>query len=166
MYVCIYTKMSKLIPVRGLKEIIDPSYRYKMEAINTTQQSGKLVITNLNEVGKSITFNNLDGKNQGKENKPKMIVEYLKKRFGIAIKCDKELTKVFIKGVTQGELQNAVYEFIEYFVICPTCKNPETILSKKKYSVYIKCQACSHHDKVQSPNKIVDKLLDSYLKML
>lgn len=162
--------MSKkiLINIRGLEDNIDPSYRYKMEAINIVQQRGKSVITNINEIGMNLTTEPKikDNTKYKPENKAKMLIEFFKKKFSIPIKCDKNLTKVELKGVTREELQNAIYEFIEYFVICPTCQNPETILSKDKNNIYITCQACSHHDKIKNNNKMVSKLLENYLKIL
>lgn len=155
--------MSKktLINIRGLEEIIDHSYRYKMEPITVVQQKVKSVITNINEISRNLTTNK-----NSKEDKGKMLIEFFKKKFSIPIKCNKDLTKVELKGVTQGELQNAIYEFIEYFVTCPTCRNPETTLSKDKGNIYIMCQACSHYDKLNNTNKTVQKLMDSYLKIL
>lgn len=156
------SKSKMLINIRGLEDIIDPSYRYKMEHINTTQQKGKIIITNINDIAKNLTVQNVKEHND----KSKMIIEFLKKKFSVAIKCDKELTKVELKGVTEEELQIAIYEFIEYFVICPICRNPETILSKKNSNLYITCQACSYHDKIKDNNKIITRVWDSFLKIL
>ena len=152
------------INVRGLNEVVDPSYRYKMEPINAVQQKGKLVITNIKEIGRNLTVQNYS--DTSKEDKSQMLIEFFKKKFSTPIKCDKELSKIELKGVSADELQNAIYEFIEYFVICPTCGNPETILSKEKSNIFITCQACSHHDKIKNSNKMVSKLWDNFLKIL
>lgn len=161
--------MKTLINIRGIENLVDQSYRYKMEPINIVQQKGKTVITNLREIGKSLTVQSLSCNHKGNnaiEDKTKMLIEFFKKKFSTPIKSDNELTKIELKGVTRDELQCAIYEFIEYFVICPTCKNPETVLSLDRSNIFITCQACSHHDKIINTNKIVSKVWDNYLKML
>lgn len=160
--------MSKLfISIRGINDIIDPSYRYKMEALNILQNKGKFVITNINEIGLNLSSSYHKNKSHNNDNcYSKMLIEFFKKKFGIAIKCNKDLTKVELKGISHAELQNAVYEFIEYFVICPTCNNPETNLYKHKSDIYITCNACSYNNKLDNKNKIFDKLKDNYLKII
>lgn len=152
--------MSKII-VRGLTEIIDPFYRYKMEPLNVVQQGRDIiVITNINEVCRDISSDQNDA-----SNKTKMLIELIKKKFSIPIKCNKNFDRLELKGVTANDLQNTVFEFIEYFVLCPTCRNPETTLSKKSNEIYIKCRACSHYDKIKITNKLIAKIYDGYLKI-
>ena len=148
-----------LITVRGLTEIIDPYYRYKMEPVNVIQQKGKLLVTNITDIAKNLSTD----KNSANV-KTKMIIEFFKTKFSTSITY-KDINKLEIKGVTRDDLQNAVYEFIEYFVLCPSCQNPETLLFKENSNIYMKCQACSHNDKLKS-NKMVMKLWDCYAKLL
>lgn len=156
------------INIRGFENIVDFSYRYKMAPVNTVSQKGKLVITNIKDISHDLTTQHTvsNAFDVAQQDKCKMLIEFLKKRFSTPIKCDKLLTKVELKGVSQDEIQNAVYEFIEYFIICPSCKNPETALSKEKTYIYMSCHACSHHAKINSNNKMISKLWDSYLKIL
>lgn len=146
----------KLINVRGLdgKNDIDPTFRYKMQPIILVKQKTKEVITNINEIGASL------------DRHPKMIVEFLKKRFSKQMIYSEELNKIEVKSMAQDDLQKAIYEFIEYFVLCPTCRNPETALKKKKDNLFIKCKACSHNDQVKINNKVVSKTVDGVTKLI
>jgi len=54
-------------------------------------------------------------------------------------------TCTIVKGKhTEKELDKALDEFIKKFVLCPTCKLPETRISVKKGQVRIKCASCGH----------------------
>lgn len=144
--------MSKQINVRGLVPIIDTFYRYKMPSIIIVNQKTKYVITNMNELAQSL------------QRDPNMIIDYLKKKFSVSMTFNKDLNTVEFKGIQIELIQEAVYEFIEYYVLCPSCRNPETVLSNKKSIMYIKCNACSHNDKLKSTASIVNKTVDMIIK--
>ena len=149
--------MSKKVNVRGLKEIIDPTYRYMMPQVIVTVQRTKSVIANIGEIAKSL------------DRKPEIIVEFLKKKLGVALKYNKDDDKIEIKSIHQSVVQEAIHEFIEYFVLCQSstsCRNPETVLSVKKNEMYITCKACGYSDKVKMANKTVNKVYDGLIKML
>ena len=145
---------SKKINVRGLEEVDDPSYRYRMTPIQVTVQKTKSVLTNLKEVAKDL------------ERDPRMLIEYFKKRFGISLKYEESKDRAEVKGVDQDQFQTAVYEFIQFFVLCPTCRNPETVLSKRGEVLSIACKACSHSDVVDVSNRAVSKAVDGILRVL
>lgn len=144
--------MSRNINVRGLKENNDPSYRYRMPSVSINKQKTKMVIINLKEIGASL------------DRDPHFIVYFLKNKFGTQMKYNSEENRVEFKGLEPEQIQDAIFEFIEYFVLCPTCNNPETTLSNKKNNMYIACKACSHNDKVSLTNKIVEKVCDTLVK--
>lgn len=145
--------MSK-INVRGLTPIDDPCYRYRMPTLSIVNQKTKIVIININELAKAL------------ERDPSMIVDFLKKKFSVAMTYNSTDNTVEFKGVQTELLQEAIYEFIEYYVLCPTCRNPETVLSNKKNTVYINCNACSHYDKLNCTPKIVGKTIDVIIKRI
>ncbi|AYV75986.1 MAG: translation initiation factor 2 subunit beta [Terrestrivirus sp.] len=144
--------MSKSINVRGLTENIDPTYRYRMPPIQITKQKTKSVITNIKEVCKAL------------DRDPLILVDYFKKKFSTPMNVDLDENRVELKSIEQNELQNAIFEFIEYFILCPTCRNPETDLSNKKTTLYIKCRACSHYGPLQMHNKLVNKVSEYIVK--
>ena len=144
--------MSKQINVRGLEPVIDSFYRYKMPTVNIVNQKTKSIITNINEIAQSI------------ERNPNMIVDFLKKKFSTSMNYNKNDNTVEFKGAEIDLIQDAIYEFIEYYVLCPTCRNPETVLSNKKTGINIKCNACSHNDKLKTTASIVNKTIDMISK--
>ena len=105
------------INIRGLAENTDPLYRYTMEPIDIVNQRGKLVITNIRNIAQDLTAQNTISSDV----KARMLVDFFKKRLSTSIKCNSDMTQVELKGTTQVELQEFVFEFIEYFVLCPTC---------------------------------------------
>ena len=125
--------MSKKINVRGLTDNSDdPFYRYKMEKISCTDQKGKTVINNIDAIAKAI---NRD---------PKKMIDYFKKRVGTGMTF-KDGKVMISKKITTDELEKLLFEFIEYFVLCPTCRNPETILaSTTSGKIEMSCKACSY----------------------
>jgi translation initiation factor 5 len=146
--------MSRMINVRGLKENLDPSYRYKMPSVSINKQKTKMVMINLKEISASLSRH------------PIFILDFLKKKFSTGMKYDEKENRVEFKSLDIEQIQNAIFEFIEYFVLCPTCGNPETILSQKKNVIYIQCRACPHYDKVNISNKIVEKVCDTLAKYI
>jgi len=147
---------NKLINIRGLDTKIDSdmTFRYKMQPISVTMLRTKSAIVNISEVSQNL---NRD---------PKMLIEFFKKKLGIPMNYNSKDNRVEFKGVVQSELQNATYEFIQYYVLCPGCSNPETILCKKKSKLYIRCKACSYNDEVKTEPKIVSKTIDTITKLV
>lgn len=148
-----------MINLRGINDIVDPSYRYKMQPVDMVKQKSIYVIKNINQIAKNI------------DRDPKMIIEFLKKKLGVQINYNNELNSAEVKNVSHDQVQKSIYEFIQYYVLCPTCCNPETvlsktILSKKNSCVFIKCKACSHYDRIKTDNKIVSKTVNNIMKLL
>lgn len=124
--------MSKKINIRGLTDNSgDIFYRYKMEKLICIDQKGKTVVNNIDNIAKAI------------DRDPKNIANHFKKRLGTAmVYKDSKIT--ISKTVTVNELEQLLFEFIEYNVLCPVCKNPETIVTiNKKNKQEMTCKACS-----------------------
>jgi len=132
--------MSKQINVKGLTENDDPCYRYKMPQLVTTQQKTKTVIMNLKDISKSL------------DRDPILIINFFKNKFSIPINHKDD--KAELKGISQEQLQEGIFEFIECLVLCSTCKNPETIMDKG----YLDCKACGKRNKI-IVNKLTNKLI-------
>lgn len=126
--------MSK-INVAGLTESTDVHYRYKMNKLEVLFEKGKTVIKNLDKVSNDLK------RDQG------MIIFFFKRHFGASftLKDGKYSTA---KKISANEFQDALKEFIEYSVLCPTCRLPETHLSAIKTAVTVTCDCCGHNDKV------------------
>ena len=93
-------------PIRGKNEINDPSYRYKMHKLNFQRERTKTCITNLNIIAEDLKIPDQD-----------LIVSYFKKRLAIAI-TGKDDRVIITNDVSTPSIQTALYEFIEYFVLC------------------------------------------------
>jgi translation initiation factor 2 beta subunit (eIF-2beta)/eIF-5 len=144
--------MSK-INIAGLTESTDVHYRYKMNKLDVVSEKGKTVIKNLDKVSNDIK------RDQG------MIIFFFKRYFGASFTL-KDAKYSTAKKVSANEFQDALKEFIEYSVLCPTCKLPETHLSATKTDVTITCDCCGHNDKVNL-NTIVSKpMRDLYDHMM
>jgi translation initiation factor 5 len=123
--------MSKInqINIQGLKDIKDPLYRYKMNKVIVTKLKTTTELTNLHD----ICTNDL-------KRDPKQVLDYFKKKFGINFTL-KDKRIIATREFTQEEITTALREFIEYFILCPVCRLPETEYDK----LLIKCKCCSYH---------------------
>lgn len=141
--------MSK-INIQGIKDIDDSLYRYKMMKPVVTKLKTKTELSNLDAVCKDLNRT------------PHMLIEFLKKKFGTNfVQKDNKYTTT--KVLSYEEIMNTIREFIEYFVLCPNCKLPETecIIDKK---LNISCKCCSFSNDIVIKNKIVQKTIDSLIK--
>lgn len=140
-------------PIRGKTEINDISYRYKMEKLNLQKERTKTLITNLPKIAIDLKIPS-----------HYLIIVFLKKRLSIAI-TEKD-GKIFITNdVEKQSIQNALYEFIEYFVLCQKCHFPELQYVLEKNKVKTLCSSCGHQstiDNNQNTDKVI-KLLEAKL---
>ncbi|KAI5956287.1 TIF5 [Candida jiufengensis] len=110
----------------------DPFYRYKMPPIQSkTEGRGngiKTAIVNLAEVARAL-------------NRPP---SYLVKFFGYELGAQTQIDRFLVNGAHDtGELQDSLDGFINKFVLCGSCKNPETEISLKgKDTLERDCKAC------------------------
>jgi translation initiation factor 5 len=121
------------INIRGLKENDDPFYRYKMDSVIVKIQKGLTHVPNIDVICKDL------------DRDPKTIADFLKKKFGTSVTY-KNSELIIPKILSQTDLQEAIYEFIDKFVMCVKCNNPETVLSpEKKNSVNLSCKSCGNN---------------------
>jgi|LakMenE18May11ns_1017448.scaffolds.fasta_scaffold9935445_3 translation initiation factor 2 beta subunit (eIF-2beta)/eIF-5 len=126
---------SKTINIRGKKEIIDPFYRYKMGKVIITKEKTKIIFTNIDKIAKE-----LDRTSQE-------IVSFLKKFFGTSFTYSDGKANT-TKQLSQEELQNAIYEFIEINILCRKCSNPETEIVEEKNKKIMRCKACNNLENI------------------
>jgi translation initiation factor 5 len=107
--------------IRGLQDNLDPFYRYEMAVPNLEGNR----LTNLSQISKDL----------GRD--PVLIVAFFKAKFNAACTV-KGGVMVLPKMVTKQTLVEALYEFIEVFVLCPQCRLPETVLEGRN----LDCKAC------------------------
>jgi len=120
--------MSK-INIQGINNINDLFYRYKMSPLNVVKQRNKTVIDNLNKVAADL------------DREPKIIIDYFKKKFNTSFtyKCDILSTPT---DITYEKFESVLREFIELYVLCGTCKLPETEITLNKDKILLNCKCC------------------------
>lgn len=123
--------MSK-INIHGKIDNSDDSYfRYQMDKLIIGKEKEFTTIPNIDQIAKDL------------HRDTQMLIKYLKKRLGIAI-LYKNNKAMMTKQISQNELQNYIYDFIEENILCKKCQNPETELIIEKKKTFIECKACSY----------------------
>lgn len=110
----------------------DPFARYKMPKLILTYEgkanNTRSVLTNLNDIASSL------------KRSPIMLIKYLSSEKGTNYEYKNQ--KFSIKGMyKQNELQDMIYNFIDSYVLCSECDNPETFYVQNKV-IHIRCYAC------------------------
>jgi translation initiation factor 5 len=140
--------MSKMINID--RDIIDPYYRYKMPKINGLNKGRgngcKTMIINLDDVAKSLN------------REPYEILKFIGYSTGSQTSITKD-SEYILNGFIQDEdLLKYLYIYIEMFVICFTCRNPETNYKIRSKVVNTKCSACG------AMNELNEHKLLNYIK--
>ncbi|KAK6456999.1 domain found in IF2B/IF5-domain-containing protein [Scheffersomyces xylosifermentans] len=126
----------------------DPFYRYKMPPIQSkTEGRGngiKTAIVNLSEVARSL----------GRP--PAYVVKYFGSELGAQSNIDETNDRYLVNGAhDSNELQDALDGFINKFVLCGSCKNPETeITIKGKDDLERDCKACGKITPIDPKHKL------------
>ena len=107
------------------KNNIDPFFRYKRETIIINNSRGFTIIKNLDNISKSL------------ERDKKQILSFLSKKLGTSTTNEK------LRGnFTFQQLEELLEIYINKFILCSSCSNPETIQNEKKLTLI--CKACGH----------------------
>ena len=117
----------------------DIYYRYKMSAVTTKiEGSGngiKTVIPNISDICKAL------------HRPEEVLLKFLGNELGALSNYIKTDNKYLIMGShTLSRVQEIIFKFIERYILCGECRNPETdvILSSGKHSkITLECRACS-----------------------
>lgn len=131
------------------RKVTDQFYRYKMpKLIAKVEGKGngiKTVIVNMVEVGKALA-------------RP---AEYPTKFFGCELgaqtQMDKKNDRYIVNGSHNGDkLQEILDSFIEKFVLCEECDNPETtfVVQPKKEKITSVCSACGHSSLIDMRHRL------------
>lgn len=130
----------------------DQSYRYKMPKLFTKIEGRgngiKTVIVNMTEIAKAL----------------KIHPDYPTHYFGIEAGAQARYTAKDERAVVNGshtptDLAKMLDKFIEIFVLCPTCKLPETRMKVKQSRIKIDCAACGYNGVLDTPHKLATYIL-------
>jgi len=120
-----------------------PSLRIKVEGRG---KMIKTVILNLNEIASDLE-------------RP---VDYLLKFFGFELgaQVESKNNRYIIGGHREvEELYKVLDIFIEKYLLCGKCRNPETNLSFTKGDIMFTCRACGKTTQVDYPHKLTDYII-------
>lgn len=90
----------------------DPFYRYQMPEAAVAQETSKTVIQNLDQVAKALNRNSTH------------ILKFLSIHFGCT--CSFSPRSALNGSFETKRVQDGIYDFIDLFVLCKECRNPET----------------------------------------
>lgn len=147
--------MGALINVR--RDNPDPFYRYKMERLQTKIEGKgngiKTVVVNLSSVAQSLA-------------RPGgYLIKYFGFELGAQTNIDPPDDRWIINGSHEAsKLQDLLDGFINKFVLCKKCKNPETVVQIKDEKITLDCKACGQRSKVEPQLKLTSFILKNVPK--
>lgn len=131
------------------RDVTDPFYRYKMEPlVSKIEGKGngiKSVIVNLSNVAQQL----------GRS--PQYLVKFFGFELGAQVKANPTDDRWIINGAHEAsKLQDYLDTFINKFVLCKECKNPETVLkiTKDKQSILRDCKACGQRTPIDPRSRL------------
>ncbi|KAH8918014.1 hypothetical protein BT69DRAFT_611035 [Atractiella rhizophila] len=135
------------------RDVSDKFYRYKMPVLQIKIEGKgngiKTVIPNMSDIARSLS-------------RP---ATYPTKFFGCELGAqttfDIAADRYIVNGAHQADrLRELLDAFIDKFVLCPSCKNPETTLVIGKDEMITRdCQACGHKGSVDMRHKLTTFIL-------
>jgi len=131
----------------GAENASDPHYRYKMpKPISKVEGRGNGIKTNVVnnvEIAKAL------------ERPPEYILKFMGCELGAQTNFDTKTGTSIVNGAHDANvLMNLIEAFIKKYVQCYSCGNPETVVSIKRESVFLKCKACGHVSDVDMRHKL------------
>jgi len=134
------------------RSVKDSHYRYTMPAIEAkVEGSGngiKTRVVNLADVAKSLNREAAD----------------ILKMFGfelgaVTIKDEAKDTYIVNGKFSANELADVLDVFIDKFVLCGSCRNPETFIVPSKGIVKLRCISCGNETQADAKHKLTDFVL-------
>ncbi|KAG0309928.1 hypothetical protein BGZ98_000016 [Dissophora globulifera] len=126
----------------------DAFYRYKMpKLISKIEGKGngiKTVIPNMSDIARALS-------------RPSTYpTKYFGCELGAQVKCDEKTDRYIVNGAHDApKLQQLLNGFIQKFVLCPSCGNPETdIIVDKSSTIQMYCNACGRRNKGENIHKL------------
>ncbi|GAO16418.1 uncharacterized protein UV8b_06405 [Ustilaginoidea virens] len=139
-----------LINVR--RDVSDAFYRYKMERLQTKIEGKgngiKTVVVNVSSVAASLA------------RPASYIIKYFGFELGAMTNNDPKDDRWIINGAHEaGKLQDHLDGFINKFVLCKSCKNPETDVKIDNDRILLDCKACGQRTAVDLRLKLSGYIL-------
>lgn len=135
------------------RENTDPFYRYKMPLIQSKIEGRgngiKTAVVNTSEVARAL----------GRP--PSYLIKYFGFELGAQTSINESTDRYLVNGVHEAsKLQDTLDGFINKFVLCASCKNPETDFAiTKNDDLFRDCKACGHRSPVDLRHKLASYIL-------
>lgn len=134
------------------RDVKDAFYRYKMEKIQSKIEGKgngiKTVIVNLHNVADQLA------------RPPNYVIKYFGFELGAQTNIDPKDDRWIVNGAHEAsKLQDHLDGFINKFVLCKDCKNPETVVNIKDGDIILDCKACGHHTHADLRHKLASFIL-------
>ena len=117
----------------------DQFYRYRMPKLELAfenKKGGITVIKNIEIIAEKL------------ERPVKMIGKYISKNIGCSAKMKSGKGMILVGKWDDVRLNELIQQFIDKFVLCPGCGNPETDYEESKRKIVLKCRACGKINKL------------------
>ncbi|KAJ2613759.1 eukaryotic translation initiation factor 5 [Coemansia sp. RSA 1365] len=135
------------------RDVKDPFYRYKMPRLQSKVEGKgngiKTVLPNIVEVSRALS------------RPPAYPTKYFGNELGAQTKIEDKNDRFIVNGAHDADkLQSLLDGFIERFVLCGSCKSPETdLLITKDQSIIRKCMACGHISDVDMRHRLATYII-------
>ncbi|SAM01318.1 hypothetical protein [Absidia glauca] len=129
------------------RDVKDSFYRYKMpRLLSKIEGKGngiKTVVPNMAEIARALS------------RPPSYPTKYFGCELGAQVKCDDKNERYIVNGEHDAErLQTILDGFISKFVLCASCRNPETDLIIKNDDIMMDCKACGAQNMADMRHKL------------
>ena len=139
------------------RDVKDAFYRYKMPRIQSKIEGKgngiKTVVSNMPEVAKALA------------RPPSIITKFFGNELGSIVHCDDKVGRYIVNGAHEAEkLQTVLDGFINRFVLCGACENPETDLivqgaDTRNPQIWKQCKACGQRSSVDMTHRLIPFIL-------
>ncbi|KAL1926763.1 hypothetical protein VTP01DRAFT_5409 [Rhizomucor pusillus] len=134
------------------RDVKDSFYRYKMpRLISKVEGKGngiKTVVPNMAEIARALS------------RPPSYPTKFFGCELGAQVKLDDKNERYIVNGEHDADkLQDILDGFISKFVLCPSCRNPETDLIIKGDDILMDCKACGARNLADMRHKLATFIL-------
>lgn len=135
------------------RDVKDAFYRYKMPKLQSKIEGKgngiKTVIPNMADIAKALS------------RPPAYVTKFFGSELGAQTICDDKNSRYIVNGAHEAERLSTILDaFIQKFVLCPGCDNPETVLAITKDEKILRiCKACGQRNTVDMLHKICTFIL-------
>lgn len=143
--------MSGMINIR--RDVQDSFYRYKMPKLQSKIEGKgngiKTVVPNMSDIAKALA------------RPPLYTTKYFGFELGAQVIVNNDTDRYIVNGAHDAQkLQETLDGFIEKFVLCKACKNPETeLVITKSGDINRDCKACGKNTPIDLRHKLANVIL-------